>query len=308
MLLQKDQPRSKPVLKTTHSLASPFPEPSWYVLLQFILNPKTSRPQIQLDDQQTIQDLLCMLLAELGQHRRSTVVSKGKRRKRENRKQENDEEATNPSQPEIKSHVLIGFNAVQRHLEAMILEKAHVKADESQTSSKETSTDAGDDIEGSATDNNLVALFVDRSSQPLIMTRHLPNMMAAAVSKGSSLWLVTLPSGAGTRLGETVGIPRLGFCGLLAKAPGSIPLLHYIKEHIQPVQPSMADVSLSAHFLPLKVKTYTVEMESNLSGKMKRQQQKLALDGDAGSTTRQSKRFRRRKRSAKSASLTIRSP
>ena len=177
----------------------------------------------------------------------------------------------------------------------MILEKAHVKSDESQGLSKEKSTDAGDDLEGRGADNNLVALFVDRSNQPLIMTRHLPNMMAAAASKNPSLWLVTLPSGAGTRLGETVGIPRLGFCGLLANAPGSVSLLHYIKEHIQPVQPLTADMSLSAHFLPLKVKTYTVEMESNLSGKMKRQQQKLVLDGDAGSDTRRSKKRHRRK-------------
>ena len=289
MSSQKDQQRSKSVVKIAHSLASPFPEPSWYVSLGSIARYsglKVSRPQIQPDDQQTILDLLCMLLADLGQYHRSLSVSKGKRRRWEKSKQENKElsESKNLPRPEIKSYVLIGFNEVQRHLDTMILEKAGAKVN--------TTNDTDDGSKSQGTGKELVAVFVDRSNQPLIMTRHLPNMMATAASNGLPLWLVTLPGGVGIQLGETVGIPRLTFCALLANAPGSIPLLHYLKEHIQPIQSSR---SLSATFLPLKVETYSIEVESKLSGKTKRQQQRIALDIGAEADTRRPKKCRRRK-------------
>ncbi|KAI4605705.1 hypothetical protein J4E80_010488 [Alternaria sp. BMP 0032] len=97
---QTAKANGKPVFKTS----SPFSETQW--------------PEITREDEEVILELLSKTYIH---------PSKGKKRKRNTKANEDGPENTPPS-PEIGNHLLVGINSVTRHLEALAAENAPTTA------------------------------------------------------------------------------------------------------------------------------------------------------------------------------------
>lgn len=86
------------------------------------------------------------------------------------------------------------------------------------------------------------AVFVCRAdSQPPQLHSHFPVLCGLAEGKGKEVGghpvrLVQLPKGANARLAASLGIPRVGFLGIMEGAPGSSPLMSFLDRTVPPVR------------------------------------------------------------------------
>ncbi|KAI2630711.1 hypothetical protein GGR54DRAFT_635318 [Hypoxylon sp. NC1633] len=185
-----------------------------------------SWPVVTLEHQETILELLCTLLAPLGQHRSEHVpLSKGKRDKKRKRKASASlpKDLPHPPAPGIKSYVDVGLTNVTRRLQEM------------------TSKDSDDEpnIEDRLPDQEAPApysaIFVARSGQPNALNGHLPQMVAVASKSHfarTPIRLVGLSKSCEDRLSEALGIPRVSCIGLRENAPNAKALVEFTRQHV----------------------------------------------------------------------------
>jgi len=147
---------------------------------------------------------------------------------------EGDEGApSRPPPPVIAEHILVGINSTTRHLEAL------VPSHDSRPSQEPTSLEL-------TSAKPLVAIFLTHAPTFLPYS-HLPTLIALASAAQPSriaTRLVPLTPFSETNLSEALGIARAGAVGVFKDAPGSGPLMDYVREHVEPVDvPWVREVS-----------------------------------------------------------------
>lgn len=189
-----------------------------------------SWPNINLEDQDTILELLCNLLAPLGQYRSEHLtLSNGKRERKRKRKAPiaQPQHLPPPPVPELKLYVDVGLSAVTRYLQ--------------ETASKEHSGKSNAEDKGVCQEPPITysAIFVTRSGQPNVLNGHLPQMVAVA-SKAHPMVaptrLVGLSKACEDRLSECLGIPRVSCIGLREGAPSSKALVDFTRQHVPVIE------------------------------------------------------------------------
>ncbi|KAL9131096.1 MAG: hypothetical protein Q9217_000858 [Psora testacea] len=223
------------------------------------------RPIITSNDQEMILDLLCDLLSPIGQYRAQHVTrSKGKRQKKRKRnlKPSSSEpeilgpsaadhtESKTPDIPGIEKHTTIGFNTTTRHLESL------VKAVEPRTSKDEEFAEDPSLHDGSRF-KPLAAVFVPRDNKPPILHAHLPmlcQMASMAFAQSPPTRLVSLSQSAEERLASALNLPRVGLVGIIEGAPGTAPIINYVRQHVTVVEIPWLEKAMSGSYLPVEVK------------------------------------------------------
>ncbi|KAI1457699.1 hypothetical protein F4805DRAFT_170494 [Annulohypoxylon moriforme] len=203
--------------KVVYQLDTPYSTVSW--------------PNVNLEDQETILEILCTLLEPLGQHRSKYVQpSKGQRDKKRKRKTPNVDfrKFESPPPPEIRPYVDVGLTTVTRRLQEMA-SKAHGMNSnlEDKSTGPETSS------------SSYSAIFVARSGQSNILNGHFPQMVAVASKSNPSkmpIRLVGLSKSCEDRLSESLCIPRVSCIGLYEGAPNSKALVEFARQHVPPVE------------------------------------------------------------------------
>ncbi|KAI1393727.1 uncharacterized protein F4822DRAFT_22205 [Hypoxylon trugodes] len=203
--------------KILYQLDTPFSAVSW--------------PNVALEDQETILELLCTLLAPLGQYRSENFhPSKGKRDRKRKRKSPNTQsrESLPPPAPELRSYVDIGLTAVTRHLQEIASEGENVEQSEDKPpTSQETHTPS------------YSAIFVARSGHPNALDGHLPQMVAVASKSHPTrapIRLVGLSKSCEDRLSKSLGIPRVSCIGIKDGSPNSKALVEFSRQHVPVVE------------------------------------------------------------------------
>ncbi|PBP26637.1 hypothetical protein BUE80_DR002403 [Diplocarpon rosae] len=246
--------------KTIYQLDSPFTNISW--------------PEILDTHQDTILNLLCNILAPIGQHRRNHVTaSKGKRSQKRKRAEEeqnvgNLEAPQAPAQPEISRFVVIGLNSITRDLESLSRksksQEEHSKEDASSKAGFTLDVDVATDAAAATSSpsattpffQHFSTIFVPRSSQPPILHAHLPQLVATASRAHPCLpatRLVQLPKNCDARLCRALGIPRVSFIGLLDGAPHADVLVELIRNEVPEVNIPWLQEVQNVKYLPVKI-------------------------------------------------------
>ncbi|XXH05067.1 hypothetical protein Hte_011491 [Hypoxylon texense] len=221
--------------KTVYQLDTPYSAVSW--------------PSITLEDQETILELLCALLAPLGQYRSTyTQLSKGKRDRKRKRKAAGMDhmDVPPPPMPELQSFIDVGLSAVTRSLQ----EASKVGQDKKSNS---------EDVlpSGKPPPPPYSAIFVARSGQPNALNSHLPQMAAVASNSHPSqtpIRLVGLSKSCGERLSESLGIPRVSCIGLREDAPNSKALVEFTRQHVPTIEVQWLDEVKQAEHLKTNIK------------------------------------------------------
>jgi ribonuclease P/MRP protein subunit POP3 len=167
------------------------------------------------------------LIAPLGDHRRTHIhPSKDKKRKRKSKEDDND--APPPPVPEIGKHILVGTNAVTRHLEALAARTAPstfvdvVPEDESE--------------EGHHLPRPLgIVLLTHPKPSTSLAHAHFPTLVHLANLKSptsGATRLVPLATSTDTRLASTLHIPRVGALAVFAEAPGAKALEAFVRQNV----------------------------------------------------------------------------
>ncbi|KAH8123962.1 hypothetical protein LI328DRAFT_134879, partial [Trichoderma asperelloides] len=196
--------------RLVHHLDTPFSTSSW--------------PEISIDNQDSILELLCSLLSPIGQHRKTHVrPSKGKRAaKREKKKAMNSKGAMEsvklptPRSLELSGSVDIGFNSITQNLGSL-----SKPSEEANPSPKDYSM-----------------VFVARGSQSPAFNHHFPQMVAAAsrnLPEKEKIRLVGFSKPCSERIGSTLGIPRVSSIAISRHAPGADALLAVVENLVAPV-------------------------------------------------------------------------
>ncbi|KAL7948269.1 hypothetical protein V8C42DRAFT_313963 [Trichoderma barbatum] len=196
--------------RLVHHLDTPFSTSSW--------------PEISIDDQDSILELLCHLLSPIGQHRRiHTKVSKGKRAaKREKRSKLKLDEMPDsanipaPPIPELSASVDIGFNSITKNLGLPT----------------QPSDEAGQSRKGYS------MIFVARGSQSQAFNQHFPQMVAAAsrnLPDKEKIRLIGFSKPCSERIGSVIGIPRVSSVAVSRHASGADALLAVVQNIVAPV-------------------------------------------------------------------------
>ncbi|KAF3058774.1 hypothetical protein CFAM422_011896 [Trichoderma lentiforme] len=196
--------------RLVHHLETPFSTSSW--------------PEISIDDQDSILELLCHLLSPIGQHRRiHTKTSKGKRAaKREKRAKSKVDEVPNsvkiptPPGPELSASVDVGFNSITKNLGLNTS-----PPDESNKSHKDYSM-----------------IFVARGSQSQAFNQHFPQLVAAAsrnLPDKEKIRLVGFSKPCSEKLGSVLGVPRASSVAVSRHAPGADALFAVVQNLVAPV-------------------------------------------------------------------------
>ncbi|KAG6039647.1 hypothetical protein E4U41_002344 [Claviceps citrina] len=197
--------------RLVHHLDTPFSTVSW--------------PEISLEDQDTIMELLCTLLSPIGQHRRTHLkASQGKREaKRKARVTAVKSEASVPKRvkPELVEHVVVGFNAITRGLESM-------------SSGNETNH------AGESSEPLYSMIFVSRGNQSAAFNCHFPKMVGVASKKmcaspTKDIKLIGLSKPCSDRLAYCLGIARVSSLAIKEDAPGAEALWTFINSHVASV-------------------------------------------------------------------------
>ncbi|KAL6821121.1 hypothetical protein J3E69DRAFT_48521 [Trichoderma sp. SZMC 28015] len=214
--------------RLVHHLDTPFSTSSW--------------PEISLDDQDSILELLCHLLSPIGQHRRiHTKTSKGKRAaKREKRAKSKVDEVPNsvkiptPPRPELSASVDVGFNSITQNL------GLHTSPpDESNKSHKDYSM-----------------IFVARGSQSQAFNQHFPQLIAAAsrnLPDKEKIRLVGFSKPCSERLGSVLGIPRVSSVAVSRHAPGADALFAVVQDLVAPVDSPWLNETPSTTYKPTQI-------------------------------------------------------
>ncbi|KAG9243507.1 hypothetical protein BJ878DRAFT_510378 [Calycina marina] len=232
--------------KTIFQLDTPFDVVKW--------------PEISLENQDTILELLCSILSPIGKHRAANVVpSKGKRdkkRKRREAKESSDVPAQSvpPPAPEISRYIAVGLNSITRQLVASSHKSMPTQITEDNIPNESTAEKSEmKKKETLSVGSYFVAVFVTRTSESPALHEHLPQLIVTAslaCTTSSPTRLVQLPEGSEDRLAQALGIPRVSFLGLLEGAPHSTSLLDLVREAVAPIEiPSLKGVE----YLPVKI-------------------------------------------------------
>ncbi|KAI1808397.1 hypothetical protein F4811DRAFT_500706 [Daldinia bambusicola] len=222
--------------KTVYQLDTPYSAVSW--------------PSITLEDQETILELLCSLLAPLGQYRLEYVeLSKGKRDKKRKRKitTTQSERIAPPPAPELNSYVDVGIVTVTRHLQELA-SQAQVKITSSDD--KPTTQDVAH--------RSYSAIFVDRSELPNVLNGHLPQAVAIASKAHPEkipIRLVGFSKSCGERLSESLGIPRVFCIGILQGAPDSQALVEFTTKHVPIIEIQWVEEAKKAEYKATSINT-----------------------------------------------------
>ncbi|KAJ1337590.1 ribonuclease P/MRP protein subunit POP3 [Microdochium nivale] len=203
--------------KIVHQLDTPYSTAKW--------------PELALHDQDAILELLCTLLAPIGEYRAQNVTrSKGKREKKRKRALAKDDKVPTPPSPpppELMDHVEVGLVAVTRRLQGMGV------APKGTNSSQPAAVDGK-----TSTKRPYSAVFIARAAQPSILNGHLPQMIAVASKTRPDhdpVRLVGLSKACEARLSEALGIPRVSCIALDADAPNAAMLLTFVRAHVSAI-------------------------------------------------------------------------
>ncbi|KAF0326472.1 RNase p and RNase mrp subunit [Colletotrichum asianum] len=220
--------------KLVYSIDTPFSTIQW--------------PEISLEDQDAILELLCSLLTPIGQHRQRHVKpSEGKRAAKRKRKEEGGESKASakterPPAPEIASFVDVGLTSITRNLEKL-------------ASGPELATE-NDAIPSSASPYALI--FVARSGQSSAFNSQLPQMVAVASKHSHSTpatRLVGYSKPCGDKLSTCLGIPRVSSVGIRVGAPMSKALIEFVNKHVSPVRIAWLEEAQDAKYRQMQLKT-----------------------------------------------------
>ncbi|KAI1326374.1 hypothetical protein F5Y16DRAFT_375091 [Xylariaceae sp. FL0255] len=204
--------------KPVYSLNTPYSTVAW--------------PQISIQDQDTILELLCSLLIPLGNYRAQySYPSKGNRARKRKRKHEADQQDVLPVPPvpDLQSRVDIGLSSVTRGLQKMVADgNDTAKSPEDEQSTNSTAAGPCYSL-----------IFVPRSAQPTTLSSHLPQMVAVASKAHPSRTpprLVGFSKACEDRLSEALGIPRVSCIGLHDDALNAKPLVDFARAHVPIVE------------------------------------------------------------------------
>ncbi|KAI6778405.1 uncharacterized protein J7T54_000794 [Emericellopsis cladophorae] len=202
--------------KTVFQLDTPFSDVSW--------------PEVSLEDQDTILELLCNFLSPIGKHRRAHVkASKGKKasRRAEKAKAEREGEDTEmpdlviPAPPDVTHRIDVGFNSITRSLSAMTEDQR-----------------CGSDAQADKADKErkpLSMIFVARGDQSAVFNCHFPKMWVShafpCIATLTSVLSVFVPINLITTLATTsFDNDYLNSCFKMAPPPMSD------EEHVTPIR------------------------------------------------------------------------
>ncbi|KAF6837893.1 hypothetical protein CPLU01_02779 [Colletotrichum plurivorum] len=206
-------------------------------------------PDISFEDQDTILELLCSLLAPLGQHRQRHVTpSEGKRAAKRKRKDEGiasktAEQDSRPPTPELASFVDVGLASITRNLEKLAAQDSEKQPDESKLSADPVTP--------------YTVIFVARSGQSSAFNCQLPQMVAVASNSTppvSATRLVGYSKSCADRLSASLGIPRVSAVGVRVGAPMSKAFTEFVQSHVSPVRIAWLDEAPTVIYRPTQLK------------------------------------------------------
>ncbi|PSS03888.1 hypothetical protein BD289DRAFT_100137 [Coniella lustricola] len=221
--------------KTLYQLDTPFSKIEW--------------PKISQEDQDSILELLCLVLSPVGQHRQAhSIPSKGKRSKR---KRKHDQDAAletdsavppPPPAPDVASCVDVGLSTITRTLQ---LHGSALPASESKTTQKAPGPP------------EYAVIFVTRSGPPSALISHLPQMIAATskcLQLAEPIRLVGFSKACEDRLGACLGIPRFTSVALRADYPPQAKaLVEFVRRTVPPVHSVWLDEAARVKFFETKI-------------------------------------------------------
>ncbi|KAI8942196.1 hypothetical protein NX059_000282 [Plenodomus lindquistii] len=234
---------SKPVFKTS----TPFTQTKW--------------PHIAQDDQETIIDLVCNLIAPIGDHRRAHLhPSKGKKRKRTTDPFPNDtSSSTPPPPPEIGNHILTGLNAITRHLEHLVTRNAPATLLASKAPS--STAWAASIPPKTAPDADELAIVIVTHPKPgsSLAHAHIPTLLhiltisphaaaPTALALNTKPRLVSLPTSTDGRFANKLGITRVGALAIMQGAPGAKALIDHVRQHVPLTECAWVDEAMTPHW------------------------------------------------------------
>ncbi|KFA63509.1 hypothetical protein S40285_00337 [Stachybotrys chlorohalonatus IBT 40285] len=216
--------------KVVHQLESPLSAVSW--------------PEITIDDQDTILELLCDLLSPLGQYRRTHIQpSKGKRALRRKRKVADGagqastgatNRATPPNPPEMAAKVDVGFNKITR-----VLQEASSTGREAQRAYS--------------------MVFVARGNQSPAFNCHFPVMVGAAsksLPPDRQTRLVGFSKPCSERLSSCLGIARVSAVAIVSDEPVAAALWSFVQKAAAPVQMPWPAEAQEAAYKATQIKSF----------------------------------------------------
>ncbi|KAL2134737.1 hypothetical protein VTI74DRAFT_10979 [Chaetomium olivicolor] len=224
--------------RIVHTLDTPYSAVEW--------------PQISQDDQDAMLELLCHLLAPLGNHRRSFLTpSKGKRKRTKMGATPEGSAGTDtaPPAPELAAHVDIGLSRISRRLQVM----------SGKDDARFSSSDASSRPQDAAYDTQFKpysVIFVARSGQSSAFHCHFPQMVALAAQSQSAdkaVRLVGLSKACEDRLSQALGIPRVSSIALYENTPQAKGLIDFVRERVAPIEVPWLAEARSAKFLETKI-------------------------------------------------------
>ncbi|KAF2674200.1 hypothetical protein BT63DRAFT_473972 [Microthyrium microscopicum] len=211
---KKPTPKSVPVQKTT----LPYSAPTW----------PTIHPKLQ-------QDLLTQLreiVGPLGAWRAKIILSKGKRKRRRERKlgaAYKGYTRPRPPVPKISRSLTVGFNSTTRALEG----------------------ERNNGVDGGGKEEKPVRVVFVTHSVDSMLYAHLPVLTSLA---RPAVQLVPLSEQSEKNIGEALGVPRVGMIGIREDAPGAIALFELLKE-VPAVEVPFLKESASGKWLGTKIDT-----------------------------------------------------
>ncbi|KAG5957228.1 hypothetical protein E4U57_001906 [Claviceps arundinis] len=207
--------------RLVHHLDTPFSTVAW--------------PEVSLDDQDTILELLCNLLSPIGQHRRTHLkASQGKReaKRKASAKLVTSEVSVTKPKPELVDYIDVGFNAITRGLE---------------TISSAT---------GQSSENSYNMIFVSRGTQSAAFNCHFPKAVGVASRMCAStedIKLIGFSKSCSDRLAENLGIARVSSLAIKKDAPGAQALWTFVSGHVASVDIAWLDNTRSIQYKPTQI-------------------------------------------------------
>ncbi len=209
------------------------------------------------------------LLSPIGHHRTNHISkSKGKRSKKRKRAEAKTktntaldghaEDVSSLSEPlpsiespapELLYHLTIGINSTTRHLERLSQQSlpeaypAHLRPSNPLAPQSTLAP-------------RLAAIFVPRDAQPSLLHAHLPLLTVTASLASPTLphiRLVGLPKVAENRMAAALGLPRVGFVGLMEDAPNARSLIDFVREQVPAVEAAYLNEISAGVYLPVNI-------------------------------------------------------
>jgi ribonuclease P/MRP protein subunit POP3 len=191
------------------------------------------------------------LLAPLGDHRKTHIEpSKGRKRKRKSKDEPTTSEPP-PPPPQVGKHILIGINAVTRHLEALAARNGPATMLASTNESSTPDDEAPRPI-------SMVLLPHPKPSLSPVHA-HLPTLIHLSTVKTPNntqpTRIVPLATSTETRLSSALHIPRIGALAILSDAPGAKALEDFVRENVDMTTCKWIDEAVGAEWRGVNVKS-----------------------------------------------------